>query len=260
MKTFLRFISEAPDTNKAKEQARKLNLKSDGHGGWLDSKGEFVAKTEGGKLRFYNQRQRSGQDQPQPRGVNTPVATQGRPAAAQAQAPAAKPKSAEPEGSDLDKTLDTLTVVFGRFNPPTAGHEKLIQQAEKVAAGGDLKIYPSRTVDSKKNPIDPDMKVSYMRKMFPDYEENIVNDAEMRSIFNVLTTAADEGYTGINIVVGADRLGEFESLATKYNGDLYNFKEIKTVSAGPRDDDAEGVEGVSSVFSLVPPNCVLVAG
>ena len=246
MKTFLRFISEAPDSNKAKEQARKLNLKSDGHGGWLDSKGEFVAKTEGGKLKFYNQRQRAGQDPPQPKGVNTPVATQGRPAAAQAQAPQAKQKSAEPEGSDLDKALDTLTVVFGRFNPPTAGHEKLLQQAEKVAAGGDLKIYPSRTVDSKKNPIDPDMKVSYMRKMFPDFEEQIQNDAEMRSIFNVLTTAAEEGYTGINIVVGADRLGEFESLATKYNGDLYNFKEIKTVSAGPRDDDAEGLEGVSS--------------
>ena len=245
MKTFLRFLSEAPDPNKAKEQARKLNLKSDGHGGWLDSKGEFVAKTEGGKLRFYNQRQRAGQDPPQPKGVNTPVATQGPSAGAQAQAPA-KPKSAEPEGSDLDKALDTLTVVFGRFNPPTAGHEKLLQQAEKVAAGGDLKIYPSRTVDSKKNPIDPDMKVSYMRKMFPDFEEQIQNDAEMRSIFNVLTTAAEEGYRGINIVVGADRLGEFESLATKYNGDLYNFKEIKTVSAGPRDDDAEGLEGVSS--------------
>ncbi len=246
MKTFLRFISEAPDSNKAKEQARKLNLKSDGHGGWLDSKGEFVAKTEGGKLKFYNQRQRAGQDPPQPKGVNTPVATYDKRGAAAAQAPAAKPKAAEPEGSDLDKALDTLTVVFGRFNPPTAGHEKLLQQAEKVAAGGDLKIYPSRTVDNKKNPIDPDMKVSYMRKMFPNFEEQIVNDAEMRSIFNVLVTAAEEGYTGINIVVGADRLGEFESLATKYNGDLYNFKEIKTVSAGPRDDDAEGLEGVSS--------------
>jgi len=246
MKTFLRFLSEAPDSNKAKEQARKLNLKSDGHGGWLDSKGEFVAKTEGSKLKFYNQRQRAGQDPPQPKGVNTPVATQGRPAAAQAPAPAAKPKAAEPEGSELDKALDTLTVVFGRFNPPTAGHEKLLQQAEKVAAGGDLKIYPSRTVDNNKNPLDPDMKVSYMRKMFPNFEDEIQNDAEMRSIFNVLITAAEEGYTGINIVVGADRLGEFESLATKYNGDLYNFKEIKTVSAGPRDDDAEGVEGVSS--------------
>ena len=107
MKRFLRFLSEAPDPNRAKEQARKLNLKSDGHGGWLDSKGEFVAKTEGGKLKFYNQRQRAGQDPPQPKGVNTPVATQGRPAAAQAQAPAAKPKAAEPEGSDLAKALDT---------------------------------------------------------------------------------------------------------------------------------------------------------
>ena len=246
MKTFLRFLSEAPDPHKAKEQARKLNLKSDGHGGWLDSKGEFVAKTEGSKLKFYNQRQRAGQDPPQPKGVNTPVATQGRPAAAQA-APQAQAKSkAEPEGGELDKALDTLTVVFGRFNPPTSGHEKLLQQAEKVAAGGDLKIYPSRTVDSKKNPLDPDMKVSYMRKMFPNFEEEIQNDAEMRSIFNVLVTAAEEGYTGINIVVGADRLGEFENLATKYNGELYNFKEIKTVSAGPRDDDAEGLEGVSS--------------
>ena len=245
MKTFLRFISEAPDSNKAKEQARKLNLKSDGHGGWLDSKGEFVAKTEGSKLKFYNQRQHAGQDPPQPKGVNTPVATKATPqqqAAPQAQA---KPK-AEPEGSELDKTLDTLTVVFGRFNPPTAGHEKLIKHAEKVAAGGDLKIYPSRTQDSSKNPIDPDMKVSYMRKMFPDFEEQIINDSEMRSIFNVLIAAAEEGYKGIQIVVGADRLGEFESLATKYNGDLYNFDEIKTVSAGPREDDAEGVEGVSS--------------
>ena len=245
MKSFLRFLGEA-STSKASEQARKLNLKSDGHGGWLDSKGEFVAKTEGGKLKFYNQRQRPGQDPPQPKGVNTPVATYDRGGAAAAPAPAAKPKSAEPEGSDLDHALDTLTVVFGRFNPPTKGHEKLLQQAEKAAAGGDLKIYPSRTQDNKKNPIDPDMKVSYMRKMFPEYEEQIINDPEMRSIFHVLVTAAEEGYTGINIVVGADRLGEFENLATKYNGDLYNFKEIKTISAGPRDDDAEGVEGVSS--------------
>ncbi len=245
MKSFLRFLGEAT-TSKASEQARKLNLKSDGHGGWLDSKGEFVAKTEGGKLKFYNQRQRPGQDPPQPKGVNTPVATYDRGGAAAAPAPAAKPKSAEPEGSDLDHALDTLTVVFGRFNPPTKGHEKLLQQAEKAAAGGDLKIYPSRTVDNKKNPIDPDMKVSYMRKMFPEYEEQIINDPEMRSIFHVLVTAAEEGYTGINIVVGADRLGEFENLATKYNGDLYNFKEIRTISAGPRDDDAEGVEGVSS--------------
>ena len=123
MKTFLRFLSEAPDPNRAKEQARKLNLKSDGHGGWLDSKGEFVAKTEGGKLKFYNQRQRAGQDPPQPKGVNTPVATYDKRGAA-AQAPAAKPKSAEGEGSELDKAYmeeaakitSGVTVYYGRMN------------------------------------------------------------------------------------------------------------------------------------------------
>ena len=112
--------------------------------------------------------------------------------------------------------------------------------------GGPLKIYPSRTVDSKKNPLDPDMKISFMKKLFPDYEENIINDGEMKSIFNVLVAADEEGYKNVNIVVGADRQAEFENLATKYNGELYNFDDIRVVSAGIRDADAEGVEGMSA--------------
>ena len=75
---------------------------------------------------------------------------------------------------------------------------------------------------------------------------NIINDPKMRSIFDVLVAASEEGYKIVNIIVGSDRLGEFESLAMKYNGDIYNFDEIKTISAGPRDDEAEGVGGVSS--------------
>ena len=112
--------------------------------------------------------------------------------------------------------------------------------------GGPLKIYPSRTVDSKKNPLDPDMKISFMKKLFPDYEENNINDGEMKSIFNVLVAADEEGYKNVNIVVGADRQAEFENLATKYNGELYNFDDIRVVSAGIRDADAEGVEGMSA--------------
>ncbi len=108
------------------------------------------------------------------------------------------------------------------------------------------KIYPSRTVDDKKNPIDPDMKVSYMRKMFPDYEEQIINDPDMKTIFDVLTTAAEDGYLNVNIIVGADRQSEFENLAQKYNGDLYDFDLIRVISAGVRDADAEGVEGMSA--------------
>jgi len=73
-----------------------------------------------------------------------------------------------------------------------------------------------------------------------------VNDSEMKSIFNVLITASEEGYKNVNIVVGADRQAEFENLATKYNGDLYDFDEIRVVSAGVRDADAEGVEGMSA--------------
>ena len=246
MKNFLEFLTEA-GTSQASSQAQKLNLKSDGHGGWLDSRGNFVAKTEKGKLKFYNARERAAQEDP----VNKMATARAddKLAGAPNQKPAPQPKAAakpDPEASDLDKTLDTLTLAFGRFNPPTAGHEKLIQAADKASAGGDMKIYPSRTQDNKKNPIDPDMKISYMRKMFPSYKDNIINDPQMRSIFDVLVAASEEGYKSVNIVVGSDRLGEFESLAMKYNGDIYNFDEIKTISAGPRDDDAEGVGGVSS--------------
>ena len=85
-----------------------------------------------------------------------------------------------------------------------------------------------------------------MKKLFPDYEENIINDGEMKSIFNVLVAADEEGYKNVNIVVGADRQAEFENLATKYNGELYNFDDIRVVSAGIRDADAEGVEGMSA--------------
>ena len=137
-------------------------------------------------------------------------------------------------------------MAFGRFNPPTVGHEKLLQGAKKAAQGGELKIYPSRTQDAKKNPLDADMKISFMKKMFPDFEENIINDEEMRSIFNVLVTASEEGYENVNIVVGSDRQAEFENLAQKYNGELYDFDLIRVISAGVRDADADGVEGMSA--------------
>ena len=90
------------------------------------------------------------------------------------------------------------------------------------------------------------MKISFMKKMFPDFEDNIINDDEMRSIFNVLTLADEQGYRSVNIVVGSDRQAEFENLAQKYNGELYDFELIRVISAGVRDADAEGVEGMSA--------------
>ena len=242
MKSFFQFLKEAESA--AALQAKKLNLKSDGHGGWYDSRGEFVAKTEDGKLKFYSKNQKVGERDPN-QDTNQKAQKQDDTKKKQKEIEAPKKKKAAPEDGEETQT-ETLTVVFGRFNPPTVGHEKLLSAAKKASAGEDYKIYPSRTQDGKKNPLDPDQKVSFMKKMFPDYEDNIINDPDMRNIFDVLVTANEDGYSSINIVVGSDRQAEFENLAQKYNGSLYDFELIRVISAGVRDADAEGVEGMSA--------------
>jgi len=241
MKSFFQFLKEAESA--ASMQAKKLNLKSDGHGGWYDSRGEFVAKTEGGKLKFYSKNQKVGEKDPNQ--DTNQVAKKQDETKKKQEVEAPKGKQAPPE-EDKETQTETLTVVFGRFNPPTVGHEKLLSAAKKASAGEDYKVYPSRTQDAKKNPLDVDQKVSFMKKMFPDYEENIINDPYMRNIFDVLIGANEEGYTSVNIVVGSDRQAEFENLSQKYNGQLYDFDLIRVISAGVRDADAEGVEGMSA--------------
>ena len=245
MKNLFQFLAEA-GTSRASEQASKLNLKSDGHGGWLDSRGNFVAKTEGGKLVFTKKKGPKQDEGPVQQMAKRRADDNLAGAPLQQKAAPKKAKPAETEGEGGRAEGDTLTTAFGRFNPPTTGHEKLLKFAEKKAAGGDLKIYPSRSQDAKKNPLDPDMKISYMKKMFPDFEEQIINDSEMRTIFDVLTTAASDGYKNVKIIVGSDRLAEFQSLAHKYNGDLYDFEEIEVLSAGERtdsEDDSEDAPG-----------------
>ena len=230
-------------------QAKKLNLKSDGHGGWLDTRGKFVATTEDGKLKFVDKKKAKADDE-----TKKPSQSQAQTQTRKVEKPQkeTQPKTEKAPEKETQKSSDgeTITVAFGRFNPPTVGHGKLLAAAKKASTGGDLKIYPSRTQDPKKNPLDPDMKVGFMKKMFPDYAENIINDDEMKSIFNVLTTADEQGYRNVNIIVGSDRQSEFENLATKYNGDLYDFENIRVISAGVRDADAEGVEGMLSLIHI----------
>jgi hypothetical protein len=243
MKSFFQFLSEAE--TEAASQARKLGLKGDGHGGWVNRAGEFVAKTVDGKLKFFNKNQKPGRDPDQ-----TPNTKKVEPKlkVKTMSVDKAPQKDKKKDGDEAEKVIgsDTLTLAFGRFNPPTVGHGKLLSAAKKAAAGGDLAIYPSRTQDPKKNPLDPDMKISFMKKMFPEYADDIINDAEMISIFNVLGAAAEGGYKNVNIVVGSDRQSEFDNLAQKYNGELYNFEMINVISAGVRDADSSGVEGMSA--------------
>jgi len=261
MKSFFQFLTEAS----ASQQAARLGLVGDGHGGWYDrATGEFVAKTEKGTLKFYNKRQKVGQQDP----AQTPIeknisdpnfqdpaitAQQNPQAAAMQQEPApqqaAPQEPQQPQGPPpVEKTKGTLTIAFGRFNPPTVGHQQLMDVAAASAQedGGDYMIVPSRSQDKKKNPLDADTKVSYMRRMFPQHSERIVNDVNNKTIFDVLKKAHNDGYTNVRIVGGSDRVKEFDKLANNYNGKLYQFDNIQTVSAGDRDPDAEGIEGMSA--------------
>ena len=265
MKSFGQFLTEAVKTA-ASTEAKLKGLKGDGHGGWYDQKGNFVAKTVNGKLQFTGGRNAAPTEDPKTTKVATPEIQKAKPKAPVQAAPAPKPKAKEdtadtttksPEPGEANQqtaevmgipTSEGVVITFGRFNPPTVGHEKLLKSAASEASrlGYDLKIYPSRSVDAKKNPLQPGAKIEYMKKMFPDYEESIKDDPNARTIFDVLEACFNLGYKAVTIVVGQDRLSEFQSLAQKYNGDLYDFEDLQVISGGARDPDSEGIEGMSA--------------
>ena len=235
MKSFLQFISES----KAVQQATRMGLTGDGHGGWYDKKGEFVAKTDKGQLKFYNKRQRVGKQDPPQTDKEKNLSQQ-----TSSQPQVEKPIEMKPP--EVEKTKGTLTVAFGRFNPPTTGHEKLLNTVASSSDDGDYVIIPSRSQDKKKNPLDPDMKVSVMKQMFPQHSEKIINDPGNKTIFDILKRAHNDGYAGVRIVGGADRQKEFDKLVNNYNGKMYQFDNIEVRSAGDRDPDSDNVEGMSA--------------
>ena len=148
---------------------------------------------------------------------------------------------------------DTAIFTFGRFNPPTLGHEKLIIAVANVARreGGEYFVYPSHSQDPKKNPLDQTTRVKYMKKMFPKHKENIIISTG-KTALEIASELHDKKYTNLVMVVGSDRVKEFQSMLDRYNGDenkahgFYDFDTIKVVSAGERDPDAEGVSGMSA--------------
>ena len=244
MKSFSSFIQEAV-VSRAVEKAKRMGLVSDGHGNWYDRQGSYKGRTYKGDL-LLSKGKGPGKEDPEPQQKRAAQPEDGKQKAAAAPESGSRPSGGEESENSKEREGETLTVAFGRFNPPTVGHEKLLDATKRQAKGGDYKIYPSRSEDPKKNPLSPDEKISYMRKMYPNHDERIVNDEDMRSIFDVLKKANEDGYSNVNIMVGADRQSEFEKLATKYNGELYDFGEINVISAGERDPDAEGVEGMSA--------------
>ena len=140
---------------------------------------------------------------------------------------------------------------FGRLNPPTTGHEKLLNALSSQAGKMDYFVFVTQSYDKKKNPLNYNTKVKHIRKMFPRHARRVLINKKVRTVFDAAKFLYDKGYKSIVMVVGSDRVREFETLLEKYNGvkgthGFYNFKSIKISSAGARDPDAEGVEGMSA--------------
>ena len=258
MKSFLGFLAEV-SKSQAALQAERMKLTNDGHGQWYDEKGNLVARTVAGKLEFFDKKQAKAEEEPAQRQAEKPEEGTEKKTSAAPEVEAqddefgtfadGTPRRMSPptraDGSPKED-LGPLTVTFGRFNPPTVGHQKLLDAAKNAAGKGALKIYPSRSQDAKKNPYDADEKVEVMKQMFPDHAGSIVNDPNAKTIFDVLKQAHQDGYSSVKIVVGGDRVKEFEKLSGDYNGKLYDFSDVATVSAGERDPDSGGVEGMSA--------------
>ena len=143
----------------------------------------------------------------------------------------------------------TMALAFGRFNPPTIGHEKLLRKVAQTP--GDFKhVYLSKSQDSQKNPLTPTQKIKYMRDMFPQHRA-MFRIPKSNMILDIATEIYNDGYTNINFVAGSDRVQEFKTILNRYNNvksrhGFYNFKNIKVISAGERDPDAEGATGMSA--------------
>ena len=141
----------------------------------------------------------------------------------------------------------SCTFTFGRFNPPTTGHELLVKKLMKVGSGTDVLLFSSHSNDKRKNPLNHREKVKYLKKFFG----KIVVNANVKTVFEIANYLQEQKYVNVNMVVGSDRVKEFEMLLTKYNGvkarhGYYKFKNINIISAGERDPDADDVSGMSA--------------
>jgi predicted kinase len=152
-------------------------------------------------------------------------------------------------GKFLTEAKDKGVVfTFGRFNPPTTGHAKLVDKLKKEAGGGyQPMLFSSHSNDKKKNPLDHKVKVRYLKKFFG----RIVADVQARTVFEIANELQRQKFTRVKMVVGSDRIKEFEMLLNKYNGvkarhGYYKFDEIEIISAGERDPDADDLSGMSA--------------
>ena len=145
-----------------------------------------------------------------------------------------------------NKRPKAVAFAFGRMNPPTAGHEKLIQKVESIAKRikGDAIVYVSATQDKNKNPLDARTKIKYLQPLYPGVKFKPAT-GNTRTFMEVLSNDLNKKYSDVYMIGGSDRVEEFKRLITKYNGQSYEFEKTEVMSAGARDPDAQGTTGIS---------------
>tara|TARA_B100000965_G_scaffold142078_2_gene118289 strand:+ start:13840 stop:14391 length:552 start_codon:yes stop_codon:yes gene_type:complete len=142
--------------------------------------------------------------------------------------------------------MKKVVFTFGRFNPPTIGHEKLIRAVEKEAGSADWLIIASQSVDAKKNPLPYEYKVEVMKKMFPFAEKHIDDGACCKTPIDVMKHLMMKEYTDVVMVVGSDRVGAMKFVKDYNRKDDYSFNTVEIANAGQRDPDADGATGMSA--------------
>ena len=141
-----------------------------------------------------------------------------------------------------------VAFAFGRFNPPTVGHKKLIDTVVDASKGGDFYIFTSQSQDPDKNPLDYQTKVNFLKKLFPDIQDKIVYDVSIKNVLQAADKLKANGYTAATFVCGSDRVPEFTKLLNAWNGmdKTPRFGVLNIISSGEREDGVEGVGGVSA--------------
>lgn len=232
MKSFANFFTEAVETL-ASTEAKNRGLVGNGHGDWYDKQGNFVAKTVGGKLKYFGQGDTISKDGIPGEEIKKKTKIQQQP----------EPQEEVPEENGV-------VVTVGRFNPPSKNHESLLKSGFREAKrrGYEYRVYPSRIHDDLSNPLSASDKVEYLQALFPTYADYIVDSDESKTIFDILGALYNDGYTDVVIVVGQERLGEFQGLVHKGNGESYAFNNVEVVSSGMKDPDSDVEDPGSSAL------------
>lgn len=238
MKSFQQFIQEARSTI-ASQKASQMGLQSSGHGDYYDQQGNLVAKTIGGKLQFFKGRRgKSSQEKPKPVVRNEP----------QPQAYNSQPQI-DYQPSPVQNEVKGIVLVIGRFNPPARNHELMLKYGYSRAKekNYEFRIYPSRVQEKASNPLNPSLKVQVMQMMYPNFADYILDSEDMKTIFDVLNSLYNEGFKDVKIIVGAERVGEIQSLVHRNQGQGYEFENIEVLAAPGKDPDSDTSGSGSSV-------------